>query len=121
MGSAADLAPCAYPVDSRRDEAAPDRVAREVHAIAHPELLEDVGPVPVDGLAADHEHLRDLVARVTLGDKLDDLDLARSQGIQRAGFAAARAVEIVAHQRADGAGVQEGLTAHGRAACVDEI
>jgi hypothetical protein len=37
--------------------------------------------VAVDGLAADHEQLGDLVARVSLGDELEHLELARGQRI----------------------------------------
>ncbi len=35
--------------------------------------------MPVDGAAADDQHLADLLARVALGDQLDDVGLARSQ------------------------------------------
>ena len=50
----------AAPDASRLDQAGPDRVAGEVEPVAHAELLEDVGAVPVDGLHADPERLGDL-------------------------------------------------------------
>jgi hypothetical protein len=37
------------------------------------ELLEDFGPVALDGLGADHEQVRDLLRRVGLRDELEDL------------------------------------------------
>ena len=43
------------------------------------ELLQDVGPVPLDGLDADHQEVRDLPGRAPLGDELDDLGLARRE------------------------------------------
>src|SRR5436309_2056864 len=89
-----------------RDQPTPDRVAREVDAVAHLELLEDVGPVPVDGLAADDEHSRDLVAGVALGDELDHLELAWRERVQRSRVAGLRAVEEVAHECAHGTGVE---------------
>src|SRR3954447_23762623 len=113
MGMATDPGPAA---GLRRDQSAPDRVAREIHAIAHLELLEDVRAVAIDRLAADYEHARDLVAGVPLGDELDDLDLARRQRVERLSVPAPGAIQIVTHQRADGSGVEEGLAAHRRAA-----
>lgn len=62
---------------SGHDQAAPDRVARYVHAVPHPELVEDVRAVPVDGLAADREQRGDLVAGLSLGDELEHLELPR--------------------------------------------
>ena len=82
------------------DEPAADRVAGQLDAVAHAELLEDVRPVALDGLLADHERLGDLVAGVPLGDQLDDLELARGQRVRPAAARRARALEEVADQRA---------------------
>ncbi len=65
----------------RLDQAAPDRVAGELHPVAHAQLVEDVRPVPLDRLLADHERLGDLAAGVALRDELDDLGLARAERI----------------------------------------
>ena len=65
------------------DEAAADRVARQLDAVAHPELGQHVLAVALDGLGADRQQLRDLLGRVRLGDQLDDLELARRQRIAR--------------------------------------
>ena len=59
------------------DEATTDRVASELDAIAHTELLQDIRPVAVYRLLADHELLRDLLARQPLCDQLHDLELPR--------------------------------------------
>src|SRR5688500_19545461 len=90
------------PVDARSglDEAAADRVARELDAVAHAELLEDVGPVRLDRLLADREQLGDLAVRVALGDELDDLLLARRERILGELLAGAGALHVVAHERA---------------------
>ena len=61
----------------RHDEAAPDGVAGELHAVSHAQLLEHVRAVAVDGLLADEELLGDLLASKPLSDQLDDLELAR--------------------------------------------
>src|ERR1051326_920396 len=53
----------------RLDQAAADRVAGELDAVAHAELVEDVLPMPLDGLDADHELLGDLLRGVGLGDQ----------------------------------------------------
>src|ERR1700746_3595195 len=53
------------------DEAAPDRVPGRLDPVAHPELLEDVRAVTLDGLPADHERRGDLLAGVPLRDQLD--------------------------------------------------
>ena len=63
----------------------------------------------------------DLARRARLGDQLDDLHLARGERVVRRRLAAARALEVVAHQRADGARVQERLAAHRGAAGLDEV
>src|SRR5689334_600933 len=88
------------------DESAADGVSGELDAVAHPEFLEHVGAVAVDGLAADDEQLGDLVAGVPFGDELEDLELARGQRVDI--LAAAGALEVVAHERRDRAGVEEG-------------
>ena len=63
----------------RLDEAAADRVARQLDAVVHAELLEDVRAVALDGLLADHQRVGDLPGAVALGDQLDDLLLARGE------------------------------------------
>ena len=76
------LSPCLGEIgvrDSGLDQPGPDRVARQLRPVPHPELGQDVGPVTLDRLEADRERLRDLVRRVPLGDELDDLVLARGE------------------------------------------
>src|SRR4051794_29504570 len=63
----------------RLDEPSADGVAGELDAIAHPELLEDVRSVALHGLLRDEQHRGDVVVRVSLGDQLDDLLLARRE------------------------------------------
>ena len=63
------------------DETAADRVAGELDTVAHAELLEHVGAVALDGLLADDERAGDLAVVVSLGDELDDLQLAWGEGI----------------------------------------
>src|SRR5919202_2569264 len=106
----------AFTSRSGLDEPAADRVARQLDAVAHAELLEDVGPVRLDGLLADRQQLGDLAVRVALGDELDDLLLARGERVLGDLLAGPRASDVVAHERALGAGVEERLAAHGRAA-----
>src|SRR3954451_11000157 len=65
----------------RLDQAAPDRVAHELHPVAHPQLGEDVRAVALDRLLAEHEVGGDLAGRARLGDQLDDLDLAWRQRV----------------------------------------
>jgi hypothetical protein len=48
-------------------------------AIAHAELLEDVGAVSFDGLLGDVQQIADLVVGVGFGDELEDLLLARRE------------------------------------------
>src|SRR4051812_25061829 len=93
----------------RFDEAAPDRVAHELHAIAHAELGEDVGAVALDRLLRQHEIGGDLTRRAGLRDQLDDLDLARGERVVGWRLPAAGALDEVAHQRPHGARVQERL------------
>src|SRR5437016_5711559 len=59
------------PLDSGLDQAALDRVANQLDAVAHPELAQHVGPVGLDGLLGQVQHLRDLRIGVGLGDQLD--------------------------------------------------
>src|SRR5436853_1311380 len=77
------------------DQAAADRVADELDPVAHPELAHRVGAVILDRLLGEVEDLGDLLGRVRLGDKLDDLLLARGQLL----FAAGAALEHVLDQR----------------------
>src|SRR5919198_6629800 len=102
-------------------EPATNRVARQLDAVAHAELLEDVAAVVLDGLLRDHQRRGDLVARVTLGDELDDLELARSERVGGRGLAALGAAEVVADQRGDGRRVEERLAPHRRTARLDEV
>src|SRR6187399_17960 len=53
--------------ESGLDQPASNRVARELHTVAHAELLEDVLAVAVDRLDADEELVGDLLRRVRLG------------------------------------------------------
>src|SRR5579862_9873269 len=85
-----------FPRGSRLDQPTPDRVARDLRDRAHPELAEDARAMMVDRLAADDEHVGDLVAAVSLRDQLDDLELARAQRVGRDGLTAARLAEILA-------------------------
>src|SRR4051794_16204169 len=78
------------------DEAAPDRVARQLDAVVHPELLEDVRTVTGDGLLADVQLVGDLVVRVRLGDELDDLELARREGLAACRVSSPRTFEMLA-------------------------
>src|SRR6185437_11104651 len=71
--------PSTMSVASRLDQSAPDRVAGELDAVAHAELVEDVLSVALDRLDADHELARDLLRGVRLRDQLQDLQLARRQ------------------------------------------
>src|SRR5215216_580785 len=106
---------------SRLNKPAADRVPRQLDAIAHAELLEDVRSMALDGLLRDVQQRPDLVVRVGLGDELDDLLLARREHLVVDGLAGAGALEILAHQRPDGARIQKRLTAHRGAAGLDQI
>ena len=79
---------------SETDEAAADRVARELDAVAHAELLEDVRAVALDRLLADEQHLGDLLVGVRLGDELDDLLLARGERVVGRRLAGAGALDV---------------------------
>src|ERR671910_3513699 len=89
------------PVGLCLDESAPDRVTRELDAIAHAELFEDVGAVALDGFDADDEDLGDLLGAVRLGDQLQHFELPRRQDLARL-FAVACLLEVVADQGGDG-------------------
>src|SRR5687767_8887972 len=93
-------------------EPAPDRVADELHAVAHAELAQEVRPVRLDGLLREVQELRDLLVRVGLGDQLEDLLLARREGLLRAGRAVGHPV---ADERALHSVGEEGLAAVDRA------
>src|SRR5262249_20560956 len=93
------------------DEAAADRVARQLDAVAHAELLEDVLAVALDRLDADHELRGDLLRRVGLGDQLQHLKLARGEHIGL-GVLWEAPLDVVANERCDRRGVQERRAAH---------
>src|SRR3954449_13435703 len=84
----------------RLDEAAANGVARELDAIPHTQLLEDVGAVTLDGLDADHQLLSNLLVRVCLRDELEHLELARRQHVEPLGRRAS--LDVLAHERLDG-------------------
>src|SRR5205814_1679446 len=85
---------------SRLDEAAADCVTGELDAVAHPELVEDVLAVTLDGLDADEEQLRDLFGRVRLGDQFQHLELARGQDVELL-LAASTALDVIADKCRD--------------------
>src|SRR3954452_20031217 len=68
----------------RLGETPADRIAHELHAIAHAELAQQVGPVRLDGLLGQVQRLGDLLVRVGLGDQLEHLLLARGERLFRA-------------------------------------
>src|SRR5262249_52987802 len=80
------------------DEAAADRVARQLDAIAHPELLEDVLAVPLDRLDADHELRCDLLRGVRLRDQLQHLELAGGEHVDL-GVVVEPPLDVVADER----------------------
>ena len=67
------------PHPSGFDQTGPDGVAGELRTVPQLEFLQDVGPVSLDGLDADHQEVRDLPGRAPLGDELDDLGLTRRE------------------------------------------
>src|SRR3954454_339454 len=77
------------------DQAAADRVADQLDAVAHAELAHRVGAVVLDRLLGEVEDLGDLFGRVRLDDELADLLLARGQLL----FTAPAALEPVLDQR----------------------
>src|SRR5215210_6746929 len=62
-------------------EAPFDRVTGQLDAVAHSELLKDIGSMAVDGLVADDQRFRDLLAGLSLSDQLHYLKLMRGQRI----------------------------------------
>src|SRR4051812_21232647 len=80
----------------RLDEAAPDRVARKLDAVAHPQLLEDVRAVALDGLLGDVQHPGDLVVGVRLGDQLHDLLLPGGEQLAGRRLSRSRALHVLA-------------------------
>src|SRR5262249_45968814 len=112
-------APSSPRLRSGLDEAAPDRVARQLNPVAHSELLEDVGTVSFDRLDADREHLRDRLRRMRLRDQLEHLLLARSERIEAVLFTVT--LDVIAHERRHGGGVEERLPAHRRPARLDDV
>ena len=75
----------------------------------------------LDCLLADDQHFGDLIVGVRLSDELDDLLFARREEIAVDRLARPRAFQILAHERADAAGIQERLSAHRSAARLDQI
>src|SRR5918999_6237647 len=113
-GVAGTGAPNARPVTRltlrlRLRQAAADGVASQVHPVAHPQLVEDVRAVALDGLVADHQQRCDLPARVALGAQLDDLGLACGQRVLRKLLALRRTLQVVPDERLHRARVDEGL------------
>src|SRR3954469_6910640 len=80
------------------DEADAYGVARQVDPIAQAELLEQVRAVPVDGLLADVQHRRDLLAAVALRDQLQHLALALGQRARARRVSRGRALYPLAHR-----------------------
>src|SRR5581483_11184325 len=82
----------------RLNQPVADRITRELDAVAHSQLLEDVGAVTLDRLETDHEHLGDLLVGVALGDELHHLLLTRTERVFTNGQILARAVKEVLDQ-----------------------
>ena len=79
----------------RLDQAAADGVASELDPVAHAQLVEDVLPVPLDGLDADHQLLGDFFRRVGLCDQLQHLQLAGSEDVELLLFRPAAVDEVL--------------------------
>src|SRR3954469_7880661 len=109
--------PAKEAVALRVDEAAADRVANELDAVAHPELSHRVGAMVLHGLFGQVEDLGDLLVRVRLGDELYDLFLA---GRELVGAPDALA-EHVLDQRALGLRSQERLATLHRTDGLEQI
>src|SRR5689334_9175107 len=86
----------------RLEQSPANGVPGDLGDIAHSELLQDICPVVVHGLTADHQLGCDLVTGVSLGDELDDLELAGGEWILWVRLAAPRLVQILTDQRRDG-------------------
>src|SRR5215211_8931508 len=94
----------------RLDQALADRVADELDAVAHAQLLHRVRAMVLDRLLGQVEDLRDLAVRVCLGDQLHHLLLPRGQLV----LSRRPLAEHVLDQRPLGLRGQEGLAAlHG--------
>src|SRR5215208_5293440 len=83
---------------SRLHQSAPDRVARQLDAVAHLKLLEDVRSVTIDGLVADDQSLGDLLAGQALGNQLHHIQLARGERILGPLLPRLRSLQVVAHK-----------------------
>jgi hypothetical protein len=103
------------------NQPAPDRIAGELHAVTHPELLEHVRPVAFHGLLADDEQLGDLARGMALGHELHDLALARRQRVLGQIPALAGRLQEVADQPPHGVRIEERLAAHGGSARLDQV
>jgi hypothetical protein len=108
-------------VPVRVDQAPAYRVARELNAIVHAELVEDVCAVVLDRLGTDDEGFGDLLGGVRLGDQFEHLGLAGGKRVYGELVSGCCACETVLDQRCGGVGVEEGLAAHGRSAGFDEV
>ena len=74
----------------------------------------------LDGLDADEERARDLLRRVRLGDQLEHLELARRQHVELL-LAPTAALDVVAHERGHGGGIEKRVAPHGGANGVDDV
>src|SRR6516164_3839239 len=92
---------------SRLDEAMPDRVPGQLDSVTHPQLLEDVRSMTLDGLDADREHRGDLLRLVCLGNQLQHLLLTRRERAHADRLAAS--VDDIARERGDCRRIEEGL------------
>ena len=110
--------PATGPARLGLDEAAADRVAHELDAVAHAELAQQVGAVGLDRLLGEVQDLGDLRVGVRLGDQLDDLLLARRERLARPGGVV---LHPGADERALGGVGQERLAAPDRPRRVDEV
>src|SRR3954467_8445180 len=105
------MGPRRVAVGAGRTRAAAARVARELHAVAHAELAQQVAAVGLDRLLAEVEDLADLPVRVRLGDELEDLLLAWRERLLGAGGLVGHPL---AHERPLGGAGEERLAAgHG--------
>ena len=109
------------PSATRLHQPAPNRVPRQLDPVVHPELVEDVRAVAVDGLLADHERVGDLPGAVALGDQLDDLLLARRERVLADRLLVASLTQVVADQVGHRARIDERLAPHRRPASLDQV
>src|SRR6266542_4257515 len=101
----------------RLDQALADRVADQLHAVAHAQLPHRVRAMVLNGLLRQMEDRGDLPVRVGLRDELDDLLLARRELVLPGGPLA----EDVLDQRALSLRGQERLTALHRPHGIDQV